>query len=159
MKGSKAYVDQMTGAQSKNIMNMIVLDSLIAGNVKYVYGDFGQAGVLRDMALNISNKMQLGLTTQKGTSDYPFGTTGPFSDHTYFAKRGIPYTYFEATDWGLGAMDGYTQVYPQYGVNGEIWHTEFDNLSYIEETFPGRVKDHLSSYVTVLTEILTQFGN
>lgn len=158
LKGSKYYVGQMTQNEIKNTVNMIVLDSLIAGNVKYVYGDFGSAGVIRDLTLKISKEMNLGITTQPGTKKYPAGTTGPFSDHVPFTNVGIPYTYFEATDWSLGALDGYTQVDYKYGVNGEIWHTEFDNLDYIEKTFPGRVQDHLDSFVTALTEVLSRFG-
>lgn len=155
LKGSKYYVNHMSQSEKNKTVNMIVLDSLIAGNVKYVYGDFGSEGVLRDLALQISDELDLGLETQTGTADYPAGTTGPFSDHTYFEKAGIPYTYFEATDWRLGAKDGYTQVDLQYGVNGEIWHTQYDNLEYLEKTFPGRVMDHLNTFVTVLEEILT----
>ena len=158
LKGSKHYVGQMTQKEIKNTVNMIVLDSLIAGNVKYVYGDFGSAGVIRDLTLKISDELGLGIITQPGTEKYPVGTTGPFSDHVPFTNVGIPYTYFEATDWSLGALDGYTQVDYNYGVNGEIWHTEYDNLGYIEASFPGRVQDHLDSYVTALTEVLSRFG-
>lgn len=158
LKGSKYYVGQMTQNEIKNTVNMIVLDSLIAGNVKYVYGNFGSAGVIRDLTLKISKEMNLGITTQAGTKKYPEGTTGPFSDHVPFTNVGIPYTYFEATDWNLGALDGYTQVALEYGINGEIWHTQYDNLDYIEKTFPGRVQDHLKSYVTALTEVLSRFG-
>lgn len=159
LKGSKYYAGQMRQSEVRNTMNMIVLDSLIAGNTKYVYGDYGSAGVLRDLALKISQKEGLGIVTQLGTKKYPCGTTGPFSDHVPFKDLGIPYTYFEATDWTLGAHDGYTQVDLQYGVAGEIWHTEYDNLSYIENIFPGRVSDHLNSFVTVLLEVLTTYQN
>jgi hypothetical protein len=94
-----------------------------------------------------------------GTRQYPAGTTGEFSDFAPFRSAGIPYTSFEATNWDLGAKDGYTQVSEEYGVNGEIWHTRYDNIRYIDKTFPGRCDSHLYTMVTVLKEILTKFQN
>jgi hypothetical protein len=57
----------------------------------------------------------------------------------------------------LGDEDGYTQVDPQYGDEGAIIHTEYDDLAYFDEVFPGRVDEHLDLYVSVLFALLTQF--
>ena len=74
-----------------------------------------------------------------------------------FKDRGIPWIYFEATNWGLGDKDGYTQVDPQYGEEGAIIHTEYDDLAYFDEVFLGRVERHLDLYVSVLYALLTEY--
>jgi hypothetical protein len=89
--------------------------------------------------------------------EYPAGTTGDFSDNAPFRQAGVPYAYFEATNWELGAKDGYTQVDPKFGKNGEIWHTQDDTLDYIEKTFPGRMDAHLKLFSTLLMDILTEY--
>jgi hypothetical protein len=108
--------------------------------------------------LNFAQEHDLPLQTQSGENpEYPAGTTGDWSDHAPFKAAGIPYAYLEATNWTLGEKDGYTQVSTEYGEDGEIWHTEYDTLEYINSTFPGRIQERLSVFVTVLEAILTQF--
>lgn len=158
MQGSEDYVSQMTEDQIKNTIAMINLDSVTAGDMAYIYGDEGEKGVIRDWALAFAREHNLELQTQPGDNpDYPAGTTGDWSDHAPFKNAGIQYAYFESTNWTLGDKDGYTQVDPKYGVDGEIWHTEYDTLEYINETFPGRVQARLSLFVTVLEAILTEY--
>lgn len=157
LKGSKYYVSQMTEEEIANTAAMINLDSCIAGDDMNVYGDAGEKGWVREKALDIAERLGLDLGTQQGLNpDYPAGTTGLWSDHAPFANAGIPYAYFEATNWTLGAMDGYTQVDYRYGINGEIWHTGYDNMDYIEATFPGRINERLSTFSQVLTNLLVQ---
>lgn len=67
-----------------------------------------------------------------------------------FVKVGIPYGYFEATNWEIGELDGYTQTEK----DGEIWHTEKDTISYIEENYPGRIDEHLNTFSQVLSNLL-----
>ena len=78
-------------------------------------------------------------------------------DYDAFQQAGIPWMYFEATNWTLGDQDGYTQVDPQYGDQGAIIHTRYDNLQYLDQTFPGRVDQHLDLFVNVLHHILTEY--
>ncbi len=158
MQGSDAYVRQMTKDEIKNTIAMINLDSLIAGDKAYVYGDGGKKGVIRDWALDFAQNHHLALQTQPGENlQYPAGTTGDWSDHAPFKSAGIPYAYFESTNWALGDKDGYTQVSTEYGEAGEIWHTKYDTLEYIDATFPGRIQERLNLFVTVLEAILTNF--
>ncbi len=158
LQGSKYYVSQMTQEQGQNTIAMINLDSLTAGDIAYIYGDPGAKGVIRNWALDYAAKNKLPLQTQPGENPkYPAGTTGDWSDHAPFKDAGIPYTYLESTNWTLGDKDGYTQVDPQYGKDGEIWHTQYDTLDYIDATFPGRVEQRLELYVKVLEAILTEF--
>ncbi len=151
LKGSKYYVSQMTDKEKKNTVAMINLDSLIAGDFLYVYGDQGNKGKLRDLALDIAKKQKIAMGTNPGLNpDYPAGTTGDWSDHAPFKDAGIPYCYFEATNWEIGDLDGYTQTVK----HGEIWHTPNDNLAFLQQEFPGRVEQHLYAFTTVLTELI-----
>lgn len=156
--GSKYYVGQMNQDEIKNTVAMINLDSVTAGDLAYIYGDQGKKGVIRDWALNFAQENDLVLQTQSGENpQLPAGTTGDWSDHAPFKEAGIQYAYFESTNWTLGDKDGYTQVDPKYGEDGEIWHTEYDTLEYINANFPGRIQERLNLFVTVLEAILTTF--
>ncbi len=155
VKGSGYYVSHMGVADVRNTLVMIDLDSLTAGDIAYVYGDAGGTGITRDSVLGMAKKEGLDLRTQMGENpDYPAGTTGPWSDHAPFNSIGIPYIYFEATNWGLGKKDGWTQVDEKLGDKGEIWHTPYDTLQYIDTTFPGRIDQHLKLFVAVLYNTL-----
>ncbi|MBN2115964.1 MAG: M20/M25/M40 family metallo-hydrolase [Anaerolineales bacterium] len=157
LQGSKYYVGHMTEDQIQNTVAMINLDSVTAGDLAYVYGDRGERGMIRDWALEFAQVHHLALQTQPGENPkYPAGTTGDWSDHAPFMNAGIPYTYFEATDWALGDKDGYSQVSTEYGENGKIWHTKYDTLEYLNATFPGRLQERLNLFVTVLEAILTE---
>jgi alkaline phosphatase isozyme conversion protein len=157
-EGSKYYVALMSSDQIVDTINMINMDSLAAGDIAYIYGDEGEKGLIRDWGLNFAKENGLKLQTQTGENPvYPAGSTGDWSDHVPFKAADIPYTYFESTNWLLGAKDGYTQVDPKYGINGEIWHTEYDTLEYIDKTFPGRMDERLSLFSNLLFNILTEF--
>ena len=49
--GSYAYLNQMSQEEFENVIAMINLDSLIAGDVAYVYSDEGQQTAVRDWAV------------------------------------------------------------------------------------------------------------
>lgn len=154
--GSAYYVDQLKRSEQKKIIGMINLDCLIAGDKVYVYGNEG-AGSMRDWVL--ADAKQQGVKMEGRTNEDMFnedGTPCECSDFDAFEKSNIPYAYFEATDWDL-SPDGMVQVAPQFGVDGEIRHTEFDTISYIDKTFPGRIDDHLKVFSTLLYDLVTRF--
>ncbi|MDR0139207.1 M20/M25/M40 family metallo-hydrolase [Metabacillus idriensis] len=151
LNGSNYYAKQMTAKEIENTVGMINLDSLAAGDKMYVHGSAGEAGFIRDQAMNIAKKKKLDIGINTGLNpDYPSGTTGDWSDHAPFDKLGIPFAYFESTNWEIGELDGYEQT-EEYG---GIWHTDNDTLAFIEEAFPGRTEERLSTYSQVLTELL-----
>lgn len=153
--GSDYHVKQMTQEQKDNTLVMINYDSLVAGDNAYVYGEIN--GKYRDEALAIAAEKNLELITQPGDNpEFPAGTTGDWSDHAAFKAAGIPYMYFEATNWDLGAKDGYTQVDASLGENGEIWHTEYDTVEYISTNFPDRIENRLNTFSTVTQELLLE---
>ncbi len=157
--GSRFYVDNMSAEELGNTVAMINLDSLIAGDITYIYGSTGSNAGLRDWIMEKAARHGYTMQTQSGADlDLPDGTPCDCSDYAPFEHARIPFVYFEATNWNLGDKDGYTQVDLKFGVRGEIWHTKFDRLDYIDQAFPGRIDEHLSLYVTLLYEVLTQFG-
>ncbi|WP_308315068.1 M28 family peptidase [Bacillus sp. M6-12] len=155
LKGSAYYADQMTDNVVNNTVRMINLDSLAVGDKMYVHGSAGDAGFIRDQALNIAEKKKLDIGINPGLNpDYPAGTTGDWSDHAPFNGLGIPFAYFESTNWEIGELDGYEQTEE----HGGVWHTENDTLAFIETEYPGRIQERLSTYSQVLTELLKFFN-
>ncbi|SEN89114.1 Peptidase family M28 [Mesobacillus persicus] len=152
LQGSKYYADQMSELEIENTIGMINLDSLLAGDNIYVYGGEGEDGWIRDLALDIADKRKIPLLTNPGINPlYPEGTTGDWSDHAPFKAKGITIAYLEATNWEIGAHDGYDQTVK----HGGIWHTSNDTLDFLEEEFPGRVQEHLNQFTQILTQMLT----
>jgi hypothetical protein len=137
---------------------MINLDSLIVGEIAYVYGDAGDDGVVRDWILDRARAEGIEVTTQPGENpEFPAGTTCDCSDHAPFVERGIRYAYFESTNWALGEKDGYVQVDPRFGDGGRVWHTAYDTLDYIDTTFPGRADERFEVFGRLLALTLTEF--
>ncbi len=151
LRGSNYYTSQMTEDEIENTVGMINLDSLAVGDQMYVYGSPGEDGFIRDQALKIVEKKKLNIDTNPGLNpDYPAGTTGDWSDHAPFKRAGIPIGYLESTNWKIGDLDGYTQTVK----HGGVWHTKNDTIEFIEQEFPGRIQEHLSSFSVLLTDLL-----
>ena len=155
--GSYAYLNQMSQQEFENIIAMIDLDSLIAGDIAYVYSDEDQQSVVRDWALEWAFGNGLDLQTIKNVDLTDPASGKGSSDYAPFRDAGIPFAYFQATDWNLGDKKGSTQVDSRYGENGVIRNTKYDTLAYLDATFPGRVDNHLNLFISVLYSLLTQF--
>lgn len=153
--GSQAYVEELSADQIKNTVGMINLDSVIAGDMTYVYSNESEPA-LRDWSMDWARKNGFNLQTIPNV-DLKDEDGGGTADIFAFQEAGIPFAYFESTNWTLGDKDGYTQVDPQYGDGGAIIHTQYDTLTYLDETFPGRVNERLNSAVTILYNLLTQY--
>jgi alkaline phosphatase isozyme conversion protein len=151
LKGSNAYFKSLTAQEKADIELMINFDSVATGDQVYCYSSKDQAWpqlAIRHMARLLGVTI---LTSPGLNKDYPYGTTGDWSDHAVFAKHGIPYLYFEATNWLLGKKDGYINS-AKYG---EIWHSKKDTVSYVEQRFPGRMEAQFEAESAALVEYLT----
>jgi alkaline phosphatase isozyme conversion protein len=141
----------MSKEEIENTIAMINLDTLVGGDKLYIYGGADQEGWIRDQALSIAEIIRLPIGTNPGLNeDYPEGTTGPWSDHAPYEELGIPFAYFEATNWEIGDLDGYDQSEKL----GSLFHTSMDNLEFFQTEFPGRVEAHLKAFSTVLYHLL-----
>lgn len=155
--GSAAYVEQLSAIERENTIAMINLDSVMAGDRLYVYSGEGRETAVRDWALDWATHNGFNLQTiQHVNLDDEDGY--PTADYGAFQDAGIPFAYFEATNWTLGKRDGYTQVERSYGNNGAIIHTVYDRLDYLDEVFPGRVDERLNAVVSIVKAIVSSWG-
>lgn len=83
------------------------------------------------------------------------------SDHSAFAKLGIEYIYFEATNWyakGDGGHNAYTGYFETtddtIGNKGMFMNTKYDTIENLEKYFPGRMMDHFNIYSRILSALL-----
>jgi hypothetical protein len=157
LNGSAYYVNHLGPAGIEKTVYMVNMDSLIAGEIAYVYGDVDISGNLRDWMLKDASRNDFHLEGKTAQELDPPGNPCECSDYFAFKKAKIPYVYFEATNWNLGEQDGWTQVNPDLGDDGMIWHTKFDRIEYIEEIAPGRIDRHLEVYAALLVDALTKF--
>jgi hypothetical protein len=153
--GSFFYVSQMSDEEIDSTFAMINLDSLIAGDYLYVHGSEGEEGWLRDKIISRAKALELNIRMQPGLNpDYPAGVAYPASDHVPFEELNIPYAYYESTNWEEDQLDEDMTGYVETVDEGEIWHTEKDNLDFIEKAFPGRIEERLRDTVRSLMDIL-----
>jgi Zn-dependent M28 family amino/carboxypeptidase len=152
--GSYAYLNNMSQDEFENVIAMVDLDSLVAGDVAYVVSDEGTQAVARDWALAWAVGNGFDLQTIKNAD---MANVKVVSDYAPFRDAGIPYAYFISTDWNLGDKKGDTQVDSSYGDHGVIRNTKYDTLDYLDKTFPGRVDQRLNLFVSVLYNFLIQF--
>jgi alkaline phosphatase isozyme conversion protein len=157
LAGSYAYLNQMSQEEFENTIAMINLDSLVAGDIAYVYSDEDKQSVVRDWALEwaLGNGFDLQTVRNVDLTDPASGKGS--SDYAPFQNAGIPYAFFQAANWNLGDKNGDTQVDTRFGDNGVIRHTNYDTLEYLDEHFPGRVDERLNLFISIILNLLTQY--
>ena len=153
--GSDAFVSSLSASEISDIILFVNMDSVSAGDVTYIYSPENESAA-RDWAMSWAGGNGYDLQTIENVNLSQDGEAT--ADYSAFEQAGIPWIYFEATNWTLGDQDGYTQVDPQFGDEGAIIHTEYDDLAYLDEVFPGRVDQHLDLFVSVLYHLLTGYG-
>jgi hypothetical protein len=153
LRGSAHYVAEMSEQARADTILMVNFDSVATGDRLYCYSSEDAPWpqlALRSIARGLGEYI---LTSPGLNKDHPYGTTGDWSDHVAFRKAGIPYLYFEATNWLLGDQDGYLNTVKDH----EIWHSRKDTLSYIEQRYPGRLQSQLETEFAALTAFLTEY--
>lgn len=156
MYGSRAYVESLSEKERENIILMINIDTVLAGDYLYLYGgkvnDNGTVDNTEAVFKAYEIVKEIGLNIQlppDGNNDYPYPTGQKRSDHAPFNDIGIPYIYFEANNWENGSP-------VETEKNGLIMHTDMDDLDFIENEYSGRVQNTLSSYSTLLYSLLQE---
>ena len=172
--GSTAYANAMSEEEIANTLYMINLDSLVCGDYTYLYGGVqdNETKTVKqteayDNAMAVAKSLGLSFKSNPWTWDnlspndkkagkeypsYASPSTGDWSDHEGFAAIGIPYVYFEATNWEIPDYTGYGETY----LVGMLMNTENDYLEYIEKYFPGRIQEHMKTFSTLLYALVTQ---
>lgn len=156
MYGSREYVESLSEKERNNIVLMINIDSVLAGDYLYLYGgkvnDNGTVDNTEAVLKAYGIAQELGLSIQlppDGNNDYPYPTGQKRSDHAPFNNINIPYIYFEANNWEKG-----TPIETEK--NGLIMHTDMDDLDFIEKEYGGRAQNTLSKYSTLLYFLLQE---
>jgi Zn-dependent M28 family amino/carboxypeptidase len=155
--GSYAYVNQMSQEEFENLIAMVDLDQLTAGDGAYGLGDEGVQSGVRDWSLEWAHGNGLDLQTVRDVALGDPQTGKGVSDYSAFRDVGIPYVFFWSTNFNLGDKKGDTQVDARFGEKGKVSGTKFDTLEYLDKNFPGRVDQRLNLFVTVVYNLLVQY--
>jgi len=152
LKGSSAFVKQMSPEDVSRDIVMINFDSLIFGDKLYIHAGANEKTWARDAMLRLIRLHKLPIGIQPGLNpEYSAGLTPDgFSDYTAFNQVGIPIVAFESTNWEIGDLDGYEQTVTY----GSWWHTPNDTLEAIEAVYPDRPMVRLNAYTTLVFEFL-----
>lgn len=154
LDGSRYFVSTITPSARKNVVGMVNLDGLLAGDYLYLYGDTGV--FVRDCILSTASVHDISLETRTARElDEEDGEHCDCADYAPFEQGGIPFAYLEATNWDIGDEDGWTQVDLLYGDEGVIRHTPYDTLPYLNRVFPERIDERLEILTMLLYESLT----
>ena len=173
MHGSKAYTENMTDDEVANTMIFLNVDSIICGDFCYLYGgvpDMQTKTVSQldafEQVYAISQRLNLNIRLTPWTFEnpapgfdtpaYPSPVAGNWSDHASFMRRGIPYVYFEATNWDIPGAGGHYDGRTETADAGGFLHTARDTLSVVEPLFPGRVLYHMQVYSLLLHTVLAE---
>lgn len=165
MQGSKAYLNHMSKKERNKIEIMINADTLLAGTYCYVYGgNVNSDGDIKntwgvDLAKQTADDLGLDVRLNNTSiAAIPTPTGVKHSDHASFEEMGIPYIYFEATNWELpdnpndieaGSTGDYeTEL-------GRVMHnSDRDNLTYIQNQWGERSYNNLKTYTTLLPNLV-----
>lgn len=154
MLGSRAYVENLSEKEKENIVLMINVDTILAGDYLYMYGGkvSENGSVDQDEAVLKAYEIvkEMGLNIQlppEGNIDYPYPTGQKRSDHAPFSEIGIPYMYFEANNWNSG-------IPLETEKNGLVMHTDKDDLDFIENEYGNRAESTLENYSLLLYSLL-----
>ena len=167
LQGSKAYVAAMSEQDKKGTVLMVNLDSLITGDHLYFHAGKQslsvnpKAGFARDRALEIARQFGIKADTNPGLdAEYPKGT-GCCSDQEVFDQVNIPVLAVEATNWYVGAKDGYQQVEnTALFTDGSTWHeVAEDKVSVLDEKLPGRVAQRSADISRILEKVISETAN
>ena len=160
---------------ASDILLYINLDSIGSGDHLYVYGgDYREGNLTAVWGLNLTDSLakRLGVpvyhlpeevgSLQKSGYQPPARTAN--SDQEPFARNGIPYIYFEASDWSK-LDDQHPQLLTTadpriVSVNGgQLVHTsEYEDLAVLESLFPGRIQTHFRELGLLVSTMIRETG-
>lgn len=160
--GSQYYVDNLSQEERDRIACMINIDTIAAGDNMYLYGGTvdDSGSIVQDWAVyqaqSAADLLGLDMSFHPDVNDsFPTPTKATASDQMPFANVGIPYIYCEASNWNGEPYTNFYQTSNSAVNGGTIMHkAEYDNLTFIENTFGTRAYEHLQAYAKLLDYLL-----
>ena len=160
--GSQYYVDNLSQEERDRIACMINIDTIAAGDNMYLYGGTvdDSGNIVQDWAVyqaqSAADLLGLDMSFHPDVNDsFPTPTKATASDQMPFANVGIPYIYCEASNWNGEPYTNFYQTSNSAVNGGTIMHkAEYDNLTFIENTFGTRAYEHLQAYAKLLDYLL-----
>ena len=160
--GSQYYVDNLSQEERDRIACMINIDTIAAGDNMYLYGGTvdDSGSIVQDWAVyqaqSAADLLGLDMSFHPDVNDsFPTPTKATASDQMPFANVGIPYIYWEASNWNGEPYTNFYQTSNSAVNGGTIMHkAEYDNLTFIENTFGTRAYEHLQAYAKLLDYLL-----
>lgn len=159
--GSLYYVQQASQEELGRIACMVNLDTLAAGDNMYLYGGGVDNGTTVrtwavEQALFMAEEKGLAMSFHPDVNAaFPAPAKHTASDQMAFDRAGIPYVYFEASNWMGGEYTNFFQTADPAIANGKMMHVpEYDNMDFYNSKFPGRAFIHLEKYAILLNEFL-----
>ena len=152
LHGSEHYVGQMSRADKDRTVVMVNFDSLAVGDI--MLHPRGGERDDRTARRDARDRRRPRPGDRDAARAQPALPGGAFrltnSATTGISTPRIPVVVFEATNWEIGNLDGYTQT-AKYG---SFWHTGKDKLRTIEKRYPGRPLAHLAAYTRLVETYL-----
>lgn len=160
--GSQYYVDNLSQEERDRIACMINIDTIAAGDNTYLYGGTvdDSGSIVQDWAVyqaqSAADLLGIDMSFHPDVNDsFPTPTKATASDQMPFANVGIPYIYCEASNWNGEPYTNFYQTSNSAVDGGTIMHkAEYDNLTFIENTFGTRAYEHLQAYAKLLDYLL-----
>lgn len=160
--GSQYYVDNLSQEERDRIACMINIDTIAAGDNMYLYGGTvdDSGSIVQDWAVyqaqSAADLLGIDMSFHPDVNDsFPTPTKATASDQMPFANVGIPYIYCEASNWNGEPYTNFYQTSNSAVDGGTIMHkAEYDNLTFIENTFGTRAYEHLHAYAKLLDYLL-----
>ena len=160
--GSQYYVDNLSQEERDRIACMINIDTIAAGDNMYLYGGTvdDSGSIVQDWAVyqaqSAADLLGIDMSFHPDVNDsFPTPTKATASDQMPFANVGIPYIYCEASNWNGEPYTNFYQTSNSAVNGGTIMHkAEYDNLTFIENTFGARAYEHLQAYAKLLDYLL-----
>ena len=160
--GSQYYVDNLSQEERDRIACMINIDTIAAGDNMYLYGGTvdDSGSIVQDWAVyqaqSAADLLGIDMSFHPDVNDsFPTPTKATASDQMPFANVGIPYIYCEASNWNGEPYTNFYQTSNSAVNGGTIMHkAEYDNLTFIENTFGTRAYEHLQAYAKLLDYLL-----
>lgn len=160
--GSQYYVDNISQEERDRIACMINIDTIAAGDNMYLYGGTvdDSGSIVQDWAVyqaqSAADLLGIDMSFHPDVNDsFPTPTKATASDQMPFANVGIPYIYCEASNWNGEPYTNFYQTSNSAVDGGTIMHkAEYDNLTFIENTFGTRAYEHLQAYAKLLDYLL-----